>query len=96
MRLLARHLAFRLVVTVMGTATAVLLVAALAIGLVSIKRTEQIVADDLTRQQLIVARSSAIPCTTSAASSRRWPTRHRFSTSRTWPGQTGCASAWRS
>ncbi len=59
MRLLAKHLAFRLVVTVMGAATAVLLVVALLIGLVSIKRTEQIVADDLTRQQLIVARSLA-------------------------------------
>ncbi len=58
MRLLARHLAFRLVVTVVGAATAVLLVVALLIGLFSIKRTEQIVADDLTRQQLIMARSS--------------------------------------
>jgi hypothetical protein len=58
-RILERHLAFRLIVTVVGAATAVLLVAALAIGLVSIKRTEEIVADDLTRQQLIIARSLA-------------------------------------
>ncbi|MBI5481476.1 MAG: cache domain-containing protein, partial [Deltaproteobacteria bacterium] len=59
MRLHARHLAFRLVVTITGVATAVLLVVALLIGLFSIRRTEQIVADDLTRQQLILARSLA-------------------------------------
>ncbi len=58
-RLPPRHLAFRLVVTIVGAATAVLLVAALVIGLVSIRRTEQIVADDLTRQQLIIARGLA-------------------------------------
>ena len=83
---------FKRLLTVLGILIIGLLALAFILGILSLKRTQEIVSDDFQQQQLILAKTTARQIRTAwrfcGGSCASWPIPRPSSTWRTWPGPT--------